>query len=310
MTTMTRRGVIAAAAATGLTATGRAVAQDEAVPNSAGTARPRAKAPADACDSHFHIIDPRFLPPGAAKPEGMTFDDYRLLQARLGTTRAVPVQPKNHGTDPTCLLDALRRFGENGRGIAVLHPDVADAELKRLDAGRVRGLRFSVWNPTDTVTTIAMIEPLAGRISDLGWHVQLHMSGAQIRENAALLNRLPCPIVFDHMGRLPPLQGPDDPAFKTIADLVDKGQTWVKLAGAYLNTERGPPDYADATRIAQAFVKLALERLVWGSDWPHVTEPHKPDDAALFDLLTAWAGTEAARDRILVENPAKLYGFV
>ena len=191
----------------------------------------------------------------------------------------------------------------------MLHPDVSDAELRRLDAGGVRGLRFSVWNPNDTVTTIAMIEPLAKRIADFGWHVQLHMSGAQIDDNAALLNRLPCPIVFDHMGRLSPTKGPDDPAFGTIGALVDKGRTWVKLAGVYLNTQIGPPDYPDATRIARAFVELAPERLVWGSDWPHVTERQKPDDAVLMDLLKVWATTEADRDRILVANPAALYGF-
>lgn len=308
MTTLTRRGLVAAAAAAGL-ATGRATAEDGAVPNSSGTARPRAEAPANACDAHFHIVDPRFPSPEAARPARQTFDEYRLLQARIGTTRAVPVQPKYHRTDPACLLDALKRFGKDGRGVAVLHPDVSDAELKRLDAGNVRGLRFSVWNPNDTVTTVPMIEPLAERIADLGWHVQLHMSGAQIQENAALLNRLPCPIVFDHMGRLSPSKGPDDPAFRTIAGLVDKGRAWVKLAGAYLNTEAGPPDYPDATRTAKAFVALAPERLVWGSDWPHVTEPHKPDDAVLFDLLTGWAGSAARRDRILVDNPAKLYGF-
>ncbi|SFM48918.1 Predicted metal-dependent hydrolase, TIM-barrel fold [Methylobacterium pseudosasicola] len=305
---LTRRRFVAAAAA-GLVAADRALAAGGAAPNSAGTERPQSRAPANACDCHFHIIDGRFPPPETVKPPGMTFDDYRLLQARLGTTRAVPVQPKNHGTDPTCLLDALQRFDGNGRGIAVLRPDVTDAELRRLDTGYVRGLRFSVWNPNDTVAPITTIEPLAKRIADLGWHVQLHMSGDQIRENAALLNRLPCPIVFDHMGRLDPGKGPDDPAFATIAGLIEKGRTWLKLAGAYLNTEAGPPDYPDATRTAKAFAALAPERLVWGSDWPHVTEKHKPDDAVLFDLLTDWAGSETTRDRILVDNPAKLYGF-
>ncbi len=129
MPTLTRRGFVAAAMA-GLAAADGALAADGAVPNSTGTERPRNRAPAKACDSHFHIIDARFPPPDTPKPPGMTVDDYRLLQARLGTTRAVPVQPKNHGTDPTCLLDALARFGGNGRGIAVLSPDVTDAELE------------------------------------------------------------------------------------------------------------------------------------------------------------------------------------
>lgn len=305
---MTRRTFVAASAATaaGLAQPSSAIA--ETIPDSSGTEAPKTKAPANACDAHFHIIDPRFPTPETTKPAGSTFDDYVLHQRRIGTTRAVPVQPKYHRTDHACILDALGRLGNNGRGVGVCHPDVSDAELKRLNAGGIRGLRFSVWNPSDTVTTVDMIEPLAKRIADLGWHVQLHMSGDQILETAALLGRLPCGIVFDHMGRLPPKQGPDHPAFGVIVDLVEKGRAWVKLAGAYLNTEQGPP-YADATRIAQAFVKQAPERLVWGSDWPHVTEKHKPDDAELFDLLTVWAGNEKTRDAILVDNPAKLYGF-
>lgn len=305
---MTRRTFVGAAAITaaGLARSHSAVAGT--VPNSSGIETPKTRAPANACDAHFHIIDPRFPTPETTKPVGSTFDDYLLHQRRIGTTRAVPVQPKFHRTDHACILDALGRLGKNGRGVGVCHPDVPDTELKRLDAGGIRGLRFSVWNPSDTVTTIDMIEPLAKRIAGLGWHVQLHMSGDQIVETSALLNRLPCPIVFDHMGRLPPKQGPEHPAFRVIVDLAGKDRAWVKLAGAYLNTEQGPP-YADATRIAQAFVKEAPERLVWGSDWPHVTEKHKPDDAELFDLLAVWAGSEKTRDAILVDNPARLYGF-
>ncbi|POR50324.1 amidohydrolase family protein [Bosea psychrotolerans] len=287
------------------------MADDGPVPNSAGMAAPRSAVPAGACDAHCHILDPRFPSPDAEKPSGMTFDDYRLLQVRLGTQRAVVVQSKFHRQDHACLLDALRRFDGTGRGIGVLDPGVSDAELKRLDAGGVRGLRFSVWNPADTVTTIAMIEPLARRIADLGWHAQLHMMGDQIVAHAALLKRLPCAIVFDHMGRLPPSLGPQHAAFAVIGDLLAAGRAWVKLAGAYLNTQIGAPDYPDAGAIARAFVGLAPERLVWGSDWPHVTEPagHKPDDAVLLDLLDGWSGAEAVRRRILVDNPAELYGF-
>ncbi|WFU20476.1 amidohydrolase family protein [Bradyrhizobium sp. CB3481] len=305
---MTRRTFVASSIATLAGAAATTSANARAVPNSSGTEPPKTKAPANACDAHFHIIDPRFPSPETTKPEGSSLDDYLMHQHRIGTTRAVPVQPKYHRTDHTCMLDALKRLGVNGRGIGVCHPDVADSELKRLDAGGIRGLRFSVWNPKDTVTTIDMIEPLAKRIADLGWHVQLHMSGDQITGTAAMLNRLPCPIVFDHMGRLPPKQGPDHPAFAVIAGLVGKGRAWVKLAGAYLNSEQGPP-YADATRIAQAFVAQAPERLVWGSDWPHVTEKHKPDDAELLDLLGVWAGSDKTRNLILVDNPAKLYAF-
>jgi len=280
-----------------------------AVPNSSGTAPPRQPVPASACDAHLHILDARFATSATAPPAGMDVAGYRQLQARIGTTRAVIVQAKYYGTDNSCLLDAISRLGDNGRGVAVVHPDVSDAELRRLHEGGVRGLRFSVWNPTDTVTTIAMIEPLAARIASLGWHAQLHMSGDQIVEQAALIARLPCPVVIDHMGRLPPGQGTSHPAFAVIRELLEAGRTWVKLSGAYLNTAVGPPDYPDATRIAQALVAIAPARLVWGSDWPHVTEATKPDDANLLDLLTIWAGSLSARNRILVHNPADLYGF-
>lgn len=277
-------------------------------PNSAGEASPRTIIPANACDAHCHILDPRFAPGAGTRPAGMTVADYRLLQQRIGTGRSVFVQAKYHGTDHACLRDALAQMNGKARGIAVVTPEVTDADLRELHAAGVRGLRFSVWNPADTIATIEMIEPLSHRIAPLGWHAQIHMSGEQIVAHAALLERLPCPIVIDHMGRLPPTTGTGHPAFATISRLIDLGRCWVKLSGAYLNTIDGPP-YRDATRVAQAFTRLAPERLVWGSDWPHVTEQHKPDDAALIDLLEEWSGTDEIRTRILVDNPTVLYGF-
>jgi predicted TIM-barrel fold metal-dependent hydrolase len=281
------------------------------VPNSAGSAPPKVRVPRDACDAHLHIIDARFpTVPGVKVLPHATLDDYRLLQRRIGTTRAVIVQPKVHGTDHSCVLDALAALGRNGRGIGVVHPGVSDAELRRLDRGGIRGLRFSVWNPADTVTTIDMIEPLARRVSDLGWHVQLHMSGDQIAEHAAMLGRLPCPIVIDHMGRLPPVEGVNHPAFATVRRLMDKGNTWVKLSGAYLNTKVGAPTYSDAAAVMGQWIAVAQERVLWGSDWPHTTETHqKPDDALLVDLLAQACPNTAELKRILVDNPAQLYRF-
>jgi predicted TIM-barrel fold metal-dependent hydrolase len=267
--------------------------------------------PPDACDCHLHIIDARFpAVPGVPIPPRATVDDYRLLQGRIGTTRAVIVQAKAHGTDHACLLDAIARMDGKARGIGVVHPAVADAELRRLDRGGIRGLRFSVWNPADTVTTADMIEPLARRIGDYGWHVQIHMSGDQIVEHASMLARLPCPIVIDHMARLPPAQGINHPAYAVVSRLIDKGNTWVKLSGAYLNTEIGAPTYADALAVTKRWIQAAPERVVWGSDWPHVTETHqKPDDALLLDLLGQAAPDATALSRILAANPATLYGY-
>jgi predicted TIM-barrel fold metal-dependent hydrolase len=129
--------------------------------------------------------------------------------------------------------------------------------------------------------------------------------------NKDLLNRLPCQIVFDHLAHVPEPIGIAHPVFGVVVDLLQKGKAWVKLSGAYADTKVGPPTYADSTAVAQAYVKAAPGRLVWGSDWPHPSEKddHKPDDAVLFDLLAQWAPDEAVRNRILVDNPAKIYGF-
>jgi predicted TIM-barrel fold metal-dependent hydrolase len=191
--------------------------------------------------------------------------------------------------------------------VAVVHPAVADAELRRMADGGVRGIRFTQFDPRTAVTTLDMIEPLARRVAPLGWHVQIHLRADQIAAAADLLQRLPGTLVFDHLGRLEPRAGIDDPAFAVIRRLLDRGHTWIKLSGAYMFG--GPPDYAKAGEIARAYVAAAPERLVWGSDWPHPTEADKPDDAVLFDLLSGWAPDAATRHRILVDNPATLYGF-
>lgn len=281
----------------------------QTVPNSSGTEPPRLIAPANAADCHIHIYDPRYSPP-VAQPANATVQDYRLLQKRIGVTRVVIVTPRNYATDNGVTLDAIRQLGaENARGVAVVRPTVTDADLKRLDDGGIRGIRFTVGEPKTAVVSIDMIEPLAQRIAGLGWHVQLNMPAEQIVDNADMLRRLPTTIVFDHMGKLPLPAGLAHAAYQVIRGLVDQGRAWVKISGAYMNTKMGPPTYADATAIAQAYVKAAPERLVWGSNWPHPGPADHPNDALLFDLLTAWAPDEATRNRILVANPQALYGF-
>jgi predicted TIM-barrel fold metal-dependent hydrolase len=278
------------------------------VPHSSGTAAPKLKLPANACDCHMHIYDAaRFPPlrPGARMQPDAAVADYRLLQQRIGTSRTVVVQPAAYHTDNDVTLDAIAQLGREARGIAVLHPDVTDAELKRLDAGSIRGIRFTQFDPRTAATTREMIEPLAQRVAPLGWHVQIHLRSDQIVEAADLLQRLPGTVVFDHLGRL--AGGVNDPALTIIRRMLDRGRTWVKLSGAYFFGEA--PAYADALPVARAYVAAAPERVIWGSDWPHPTEAEKPDDAMLVDRLSDWAPDEATRRRILVDNPAALYGF-
>jgi predicted TIM-barrel fold metal-dependent hydrolase len=279
------------------------------VPNSAGTEAPKLKAPPNAADCHIHIYDPRFQPP-VDKPANGTVADYRLLQKRIGVSRVVIVTPRAYAVDNAVTIDAIRQLGiANARGVAVLRPTVSDAELKSLNEGGIRGIRFTTANPETRVVSPDMIEPLAKRVAALGWHVQLNMSAEQIVENADVLRRLPTPIVFDHMGQPPLPAGTAHPSHAVIRGLLDQNRAWVKISGAYLNTKVGPPTYSDATAIAQVFVKAAPERLVWGSDWPHPSAPVSPDDAVLFDLLSAWTPDVATRNRVLVANPEALYGF-
>jgi predicted TIM-barrel fold metal-dependent hydrolase len=279
------------------------------VPNSAGTAPPALKAPADACDCHMHVYDGERFPP--ARPDARMQPDarvkeYRLFQQRIGVSRVVVVQPAANHIDNAVTLDALAQLGPQARGIAVVHPTVSDAELKAMQGKGIRGIRFTQFDPKTAATTIDMIEPLAKRVAPLGQHVQIHLRGDQIVGAADLLARLPGTIVFDHLGRLS-AAGVADPAFGVIRRMLDKGNTWMKLSGAYMID--GPPRYAKAKPVAQAYIEAAPERMVWGSDWPHPTEKDKPDDAVLFDLVADWAPDTATRQRILVDNPATLYGF-
>lgn len=283
------------------------------VPHSSGTETPRLKAPANACDCHLHIYDPRFPPAGSAKRlvTNASVKEYRLLQKRIGTTRAVVVTPSAYGLANDVTVDAIAQLGlANARGVAVINPGLGAAELKKMDDGGIRGIRFTLFDPTTSVTTFDMIEPLAKQVKDLGWHVQLHLRADQIVANEGLLHKIVTPMVFDHLGRIPPPQGGSHPAFGILLKLIDKGKTWVKLSGVYQDSKVGAPTYADMTDVARAFIKAAPERVVWGSDWPHPTErEHKPNDAMLFDLLAVWAPDETIRKKILVDNPAVLYGF-
>jgi D-galactarolactone isomerase len=309
-----RRPLLKAMGATMIAGGGFGAAQgqtQQATPWSSGTEPPKLKAPPYACDCHMHIYDSRFpvAPNAKLRPPDATVDDYRLLEKRIGTTRNVVVTPSTYGTDNSCTLDAIERLGPTARGVAVVDTSVTDAELKRLDSLGIRGIRFNL--VVTGATTLDMLEPLSKRVNDLGWHVQIQMLGDAIIENADLLQRPPCPIVFDHMARIPEPAGVDHPAFGLVLKLIDRGRTWVKLSSAYQDSKSGPPAYDDVSKVAKAYVNAAPERMVWGSDWPHPTEKAdaKPDDAVLFDLVADWAPDEAVRNRILVDNPAALYRF-
>lgn len=275
----------------------------------AGAALLRAGVAAHSADCHLHIYESRFPvdPKSTLRPADATVTDYRLVQKRLGFTRCVVVQPSTYGVDNRCMLEAVRQLGRDARGIAVVKLDVSDAELRRMDAAGVRGIRFNL--AQGGATTLDMVEPLAKRIAKLGWHIQVNTAPEQIRSAAEIWKGLPVDVVFDHLAHVPEPGGLDS-AYGVVIDLLEKGKGWMKLSGAYADSKAGPPFYSDREAITKAYVKNAPERLVWGTDWPHPTVTGaKPDDAALLELLLKWLPDEATRTQILVSNPEKLYGF-
>lgn len=284
------------------------------VPHSIGLNRPVFRLPENACDSHMHIFDPRFTPSPHWKrtPPVATVEAYRLLQGRLGTTRTVVVNPSTYGTDNACTLDALDRLGDCARGVAVVSSEVDDRELDQLDARRVRGLRVNFVTPQSWgATTPEMLRTLARKVARLGWHVQVFVHPEQLIDLEETIRSAPVPVVIDHMARIDPEEGTASPAYKTLRRLLDDGNTWVKLSGAYMRSGVGEPSYADTWSLGTALVQAAPQRLVWGTDWPHTTQPADTvNDAHLLDLLHRWAGGKAdTLQRILVDNPARLYGF-
>jgi len=305
---LTRRTVLAGLAATAVAP--MTAARAEEVRWSSGSEKPRFLAPPGATDCHFHTYDKTYpvMKGATLLPEDALPDEYRALQRRIGTTRGVIIQPSTYGRDNRLQIASRHALGaENFRVIAVVAEDVSDQELRQLDEQGVRGVRFNLGFPG--VLSVGSLKLLAPRLADLGWHCQINMRPKQIEDNADLLASLPGQLVFDHLAQVPQPDGLASAPYKIIRGLLDRGRTWVKLSGPYVSSKQGAPDYADAGAIAAAYVQAAPERLVWGSDWPHPSErEQKPDDARLFDLFSQWAG-EAAFTRILVDNPAELYGF-
>jgi predicted TIM-barrel fold metal-dependent hydrolase len=308
---ITRRGFLASAAAYSTIAWAGGV--EQRVPNSGGSAPPNLDVPANACDCHHHIYDERFpVSPHWRQgfPPGATVSDYKLLQRRLGTSRSVVVQPSTYGVDNRCLMDALRQLGPGSRGVAVVDTEIQDAELRALSEAGVRAIRVNFVSPqTWGTTTLEIMASLGRRVARFGWHVQILMTADQIAAYESAIRSLPTKVVIDHLGRIPEPDGIRHPGFSALRRLLDTGRVWVKLTEPYEDSRVGPP-YSDTTEVARAYVQAAPERLMWGTDWPHPTQRGaKPDDALLLDLLTEWAPDETKRRRILVDNPAELFGF-
>ena len=261
------------------------------------------------CDCHMHILDRRYpLWSGAVlDPSDASVDDYSKVREKIGIARCVVAAPSIYGADSSCTRAAIRSIGIPAKGTAVLTKDVTRDTISELDAAGFVGARFNFiqggpWKVED-------VAPVARRIADFGWHVQVYAAPNQVADMAGLLQSLPTPIVFEHIARIRDPHGEDAAAFSTILKLAERGRTWVKLSAPYLEPDTKGKQSARFARTISAFVETMPERLVWGSDWPHATEKDQPDTFSLFSDFCSVVGDESALDKILVENPRQLYGF-
>jgi len=275
-------------------------------------AKPRLVAPPGACDTHIHIYVGTYPkhPDGPVPPADATVADYRRLQQWIGTERVVIVQPNAYGDDNRCTMDAVAALGvDKARAVVVVKPGVSDAELERLTKAGARGVRMMCL-PGGHLKWDVMDEMIA-RVRPFGWHPIVQLDGREFPERKAQLERIQGDYVIDHTGKFLEVVAPDHPAFKVLLGLVARGNCYVKLAAFYETSKAGKPDYADVGRLARALIQAAPERMLWASNWPHPSAQgaQYPDDARLLDLLLEWAPDEAVRRAILVDNPARLYGW-
>ncbi len=272
---------------------------------------PKLVTPAGAIDTHMHIYDTRIpsAPGGPPLPGHFPVSAYREVQRRLGISCAVIVQPNAYVDDNRCTLAAIAEIGADARGVAVVKPGVGDAELERLTRGGIRAIRFMTL-PGGALGWDVMDE-LAARVQPFGWHSIVQLDGRLMPDHEAQIRRLPGKFIIDHVGKFLEPVAPSHESFGSLLRLVDTGRCWVKLSAPYEVSKTGAPLYEDVGALAKALVRAAPERMLWASNWPHPSAPkdRTPDDADLLDLLLEWAPDEGTRRKILVDNPAALYGW-
>jgi len=283
--------------------------------------------PAGACDTHTHVFgDPQRFPFAAARaytPEQASIAEMRALHSALHTERVVIVHPSVYGPDNSCTLDGMKQLGSNVRGIAVIDEKTTEAALDEMDRAGMRGIRVNLETSgqSDPAVSRQLFQEAVGRMKRRSrWHIQVYTRLSVIEAIKEQVMDAPVPIVFDHFGGAQAALGVSQPGFDTLLNLVRTGKTYVKISAPYRSSTQ-PPDYADVAPLAKALIAANPQHILWGSDWPHPASPvaHRPvtdvtplwqvDDGRIFNQLPVWAPDAALRKTILVENPAKLYGF-
>ena len=276
---------------------------------------PKQAFPPLACDTHAHVCGPAGRYPYWSEriytPPDALLGDFRAMLDTLGCERAVLVQPSVHDTDNRAMLAALDQDPVRLRGVAVVPFDVEAAEIERLHAAGVRGVRCNIVDLKTGKGQLPLdaLRSLAAKIQPYGWHVEFLMHVNEFPDLDRQLANFPVPVVFGHLGYAPTSTGTSDAGFKALMRLMKDGAAWAKMTGPYRLTASSMP-YPDTDAFAFALVEAAPQQLIWGSDWPHViVKTGMPNDGDLADLLIHWVPDAAVRNRILVDNPARLYGF-
>jgi len=291
------------------------------MPPDPNTRKPGWIPPPRSCDTHFHVFGPPdqfdFAPTREYTPPGAPLEHYLNMLEVVGIERAVVVQPSVHGLDNAVTLDAIRRGGGRFLGVGRVDANTTRSEMERLREGGIRGVRFNLLERPRGNVELDEFDRVVEHIGALDWSVDLHIDPANLLAQEKRIRALPMPVVFDHIARIKPAEGIKQPAFQLLLDLLKEDRFWVKISGAdkicntRVHSYPGVP-YIEVVPFARAVIAAAPERVIWGTDWPHSNNfapGYTPNDGDLLDLLLEFAPSEALRRKILVDNPAALYGF-
>jgi len=272
--------------------------------------KPQFQLPPGATDAHCHVFGPGSVFPYAPNrrytPEDAPKEDLAALHKHLGVSRAVIVQASCHGRDNSAMLDAIASNPTIYRGVAIVDAQTPPTDYPKLAQGGVRGIRFNFVRHLGGKPDLGLLEAAVRRIKPLGWHVVFHVDAPDIEDLSDLILKQSVPVVIDHMGRVPAKDGVDQPPFKALLKLAEHKHVWVKVCGA----ERiSMPPYDEAIPFARKLMEVAGDRTLWGTDFPHPNSTHEADEADLVDLVPKFAPDPAMQKLLLVDNPARLYGF-
>lgn len=273
---------------------------------------PLQKLPEGAWDAHCHVFGPAAVFPYAEDrsytPPDAPFEALRSLHDHLGFSRGVIVQASCHGTDNRAMLDTIARSEGRYRGVAIVNGSESDEQLAALDAGGVRGVRFNFVAHLGGAPDLDVFDSTVDRLADLGWHVVLHLDAQDILTYADRLARIPVPFIIDHMGRVKAQDGLDQKPFHALQQLMENPLAWVKVCGAE-RVSAGRRPFEDAVPFAERLIEIAPDRVLWGTDWPHPNiSKDMPNDGALVDLMFKFCADPEQRQKLLIDNPLKLYG--